>query len=91
MIVSSRCLKASSLGGVSGGLGWALGRPVSEPAARLHTGSLEPGSDAGGGGVAYRLPSVCPSQVDRLLAIADFGPPDEKEDCVQDDVRYVGT
>ncbi|XP_030894283.1 putative ribosome-binding factor A, mitochondrial isoform X3 [Leptonychotes weddellii] len=27
------------------------------------------------------------AEVDRLLAIADFGPPDEKEDCVQDDVR----
>lgn len=36
------------------------------------------------------LPTVCPSQVDWLLASADFGPPDEKEDCVRDDVRYVG-
>ncbi|KAF3829709.1 hypothetical protein GH733_001660 [Mirounga leonina] len=30
------------------------------------------------------------AEVDRLLAIADFGPPDEKEDCVQDDVRGPG-
>ena len=30
-------------------------------------------------------------QVDRLLAIADFGAPDKKEDSVQDDVRYMRT
>uniref|UniRef100_G1LV26 Ribosome binding factor A n=1 Tax=Ailuropoda melanoleuca TaxID=9646 RepID=G1LV26_AILME len=30
------------------------------------------------------------AEVDRLLASADFGPPDEKEDCVRDDVRGPG-
>lgn len=36
-------------------------------------------------------PSVPPPQVERLLAVADLGPRDEKEDSVQDDIGYVGT
>lgn len=35
-------------------------------------------------------PSVPPPQVERLLAVADLGPRDEKDDSVQDDVGYVG-
>lgn len=86
MTVRGQCLKAPSPV-----LSVSAEAHVRASTARLHTAHQSRALMRRGGAVWLTgSPSVRPPQVERLLAVADLGPRDEKEDSVQEDVGYVG-